>query len=374
MLRDSFHSTIPGTVVRAFYIVGTAIVIAAVGTYFFMADQPQSNLPNETELETVHADSTAVGKSNELSTSNDVTEDSIATNADQTNTTALQPETPRTDSRKSINDDWCIANTELADSDFQLAQEQKREWDLARGDINLTVVKANPEAANAEYLQPYVELDKDDLIAHAKHDDKYALLVLAQRPDIDAKDRERAAKQLVILGQTSQALSFLIIREISQAQVAYQKADAVVPEVKKHVANILSYVKYGLTRKDPSALFTYLMFVQQHHEGQFAFDPESVLSDEELSRIDSHTQKLTDMLDSRRAKRYLPPIQDVEIPAIAYHDYDYELARAHYLFDTYLTNSRTVKALYPEVTERSPCVETILSHVSRAAKKPEPVH
>ena len=353
---------------RAFYIVGTAIVIAAVCAYFFMAGQPQSSLPTETELETVNADSTTLGNSNALSTSSDVTADSIVTNADQAETTMYQPDTNRADSGKKIDDDWCIANTELADSDFQLAQEQKREWDLARGDISLVVVKANPDAPNADYIQPYIELSKDDLIAHAKNDDKYALLVLAQRPYIDSKDRERAAKQLVILGQTSQALSYLIIREISQAQVAYHKENAVVTEVKKHVANILSYVKYGLTRKDPTALLTYLLFVKQHHEGQFVFDPESVLSDEELSRIDSHTQKLTDMLDSRRAKRYLPPIQEVEIPAIAYHDYDYELARAHYLFDTYLTNSRTVKALYPQVTERSPCVETILSQVSRANK------
>lgn len=347
---------------RAFYIVGTAIVVAAVGTYFFMADQPQSSLPTSTDLKTFDADSTAGSKADTHNTS--VAE----IDAEPAKSTTPQPETTHPNSGKSIDDDWCIADTELADSDFQLAQEQKREWDLARGDISLVVVKANPDAPNADYIQPYIELSKDDLIAHAKNDDKYALLVLAQRPDIDSKDRERAAKQLVILGQTSQALSFLIIREISQAQVAYQKADAVVPEVKKHVANILSYVKYGLTRKDPSALFTYLMFVQQHQVGQFAFDPESVLSDEELSRIDSHTQKLTDMLDSRRAKRYLPAIQDVEIPAIAYHDYDHELARAHYLFDTYLTNSRTVKALYPQVTERSPCVETILSHVGSAAK------
>jgi hypothetical protein len=348
--------------VRAFYIVGTAIVIAAVCAYFFMAEQPQSSLPTSANLKAVDADSTAGSKA-------DTHNASVAEiDAEPAKSTSPQPETTHPNSEKSIDDDWCIANTELADSDFQLAQEQKREWDLARGDISLAFVEANPDAPNAEYIQPYAELSRDDLIAHAKNDDKYALLVLAQRPDIDSKDRERAAKQLVILGQTSQALSYLIIREISQAQVAYQKENAVVTEVKKHVANILSYVKYGLTRKDPTALLTYLLFVKQHHEGQFAFDPESVLSDEELSRIDSHTQKLTDMLDSRRAKRYLPPIQEVEIPAIAYHDYDYELARAHHLYDTYLTNSRTIKALYPEVTERSPCVETILSQVSRANK------
>ena len=347
---------------RALYIVGTAVVIAAVGSYFFMADQPQSSLPTETKLEAIDADSTAGYKANTLNAS------TADFDTEPANSTSPQPDTTHAQNGKNINDDWCIANTELADSDFLLAQEQKREWDLARGDINLTVVKANPDAPNADYIQPYIELSKDDLIAHAKNDDKYALLVLAQRPDIDAKDRERAAKQLVILGQTSQALSFLIIREISQAQVAYQKENAVVTEVKKHIANTLSYVKYGLTRKDPTALLTYLLFVKQHHEDQFAFDPESVLSDEELSRIDSHTQKLTDMLDSRRAKRYLPPIQEVEIPAIAYHDYDYELARAHHLYDTYLTNSRTIKALYPEATERSPCVETILSHVGSTNK------
>ena len=347
---------------RAFYIVGTAIVIAAVCAYFFMAEQPQSSLPTSANLKAVDADSTAGSKA-------DTHNASVAEiDAEPAKSTSPQPETTHPNSEKSIDDDWCIANTELADSDFQLAQEQKREWDLARGDISLVVVKANPDAPNAEYIQPYAEISRDDLIAHAKNDDKYALLVLAQRPDINSKDRERAAKQLVILGQTSQPLSLLIIRELSQAQVAYQKADAVVPEVKKHVANTLSYVKYGLTRKDPTALLTYLLFVKQHHEGQFAFDPESVLSDEELSRIDSHTQKLTDMLDSRRAKRYLPPILEVEIPAIAYHDYDYELARAHHLYDTYLTNSRTIKALYPEATERSPCVETILSQVSRANK------
>jgi len=99
--------------VRAFYIVGTAIVIAAVCAYFFMADQPQSSLPTEPESETVHADSTAVGKSDALSTSIDVTADSIVTNADQAETTTYQPDTNRADSGKNINDDWCIANRNL---------------------------------------------------------------------------------------------------------------------------------------------------------------------------------------------------------------------------------------------------------------------
>ena len=347
---------------RAFYIVGTAIVVAAVGTCFFMADQPQSSLPTSADLKAVDADSTAGSKA-------DTHNASVAEiDAEPAKSTSPQPETTHPQNGKSIDDDWCIANTELAENDFRLAQEQKREWDLARGDLSLAFVEANPEAPNAEYLQPYIELSRDDLIAHAQNDDKHALLLLSQRHDIDSKDRERAAKQLVVLGHTSKALSYLIVREMSQAQVAFQKADAVVPEVKKHIANILSFVKYGLTRKDPAALLTYLMFVERHRKGQLGFDPESVLSDEELSRIDAHTQKLVDMLDSRRAKRYLQPIQEVEIPAIAAHDYDYELALAHHLYDTYLTNSRTIEVLYPEATERSPCVETILSHVGSAAK------
>ncbi len=347
---------------RAFYIVGAVIVVAVIYTYFLMADQPQSRLPTAAELETVDVGNTAGSKADTLNAS--VAE----VDAEPAHSTSPKPETTHPNSGKSIDDDWCIANTELAENDFRLAQEQKREWDLVRGDLSLAFVKANPDAPNAEYLQPYAELSRDDLIVHAKNDDKYALLVLSQRDDIDTKDKERAAKQLVILGHTSKALSYLIVREMSQAQVAFQKADAVVPEVKKHVANMLSYVKYGLTRKDPSALLTYMMFVERHHKDQLGFNPESVLNEEELTRIDSHTQKFVDMLDSRRAKRYLQPIQEVEIPAIAKPAYDYKLAYAHYLYGKYLTHSRTIKTINPEATERSSCVEKILSHVGRTNK------
>lgn len=347
---------------RVFFIIGTAIVVAGVCTYFLIEDQPTSSFPTATELEAVDADSTAGNKADTLSGT------TAEIDATAINLTTPQSETTRSDSGKSIDEEWCIADKELTESDFRLAQEQKREWDLARGDISLAFVEANPDAPNAEYIQPYAELSRDDLVAHAKNDDKYALLVLAQRHDIETKDRERAAKQLVVLGNTSKALSYLIVREMSQAQVAFQKADAVVPELKKHIANTLSYVKYGLTRKDPSALLTYLMFVERHHKGHLGFNPESVLNEEELTRIDSHTQKLVDMLDSRRAKRYLQPIQDVELPAIAQPAYNYKLAYAHYLYGKYLTHSRTIKTIYPEATERSHCVETILSQVGSTNK------
>ena len=132
---------------RAFYIVGAVIVVAIIYTYFLMADQPHSSLPTSTELEAVDADSTEGSKADTLNAS--VAE----IDAEPAHSTSPQPETTHPNSGKSIDDDWCIANTELAENDFRLAQEQKREWDLVRGDLSLVFVKANPDAPNAEYLQ-----------------------------------------------------------------------------------------------------------------------------------------------------------------------------------------------------------------------------
>lgn len=238
---------------------------------------------------------------------------------------------------------WCSTETDAEHSESARIEKESLEWDIERGDILLAAEDSVFESPNAVLLAPYAELDLQDLIAHAKNDDLFALLTIMQRKDVPMKYRNNAARHLTVMGNTSTALSHLVVIELTQAHHIYDIEGQINEQVKAHVVNSLTYVSFGLEQLDVTALRSYLYFVQRHENGSYALDLEAALSKEEVEKVKFAKAKFKQYLDQKREEKYLSAIEEKIFPKVAKLQFEESLAIEYHTFGNLILASRNLK-------------------------------
>lgn len=253
---------------------------------------------------------------------------------------------------------WCSTETEPEHSESVRTEKESLEWDIERGNILLASEDSVYESPNAVLLAPYAELDLQDLIAHAKNDDLFALLTIMQRKDVSMKYRNNAARHLTVMGNTSTALSHLIVTELTRANHIFEMEGQVNEQVKTHVVNSLTYVSYGLEQLDVTALRSYLYFVQRHENGSYALDVEAALSQKEVETVNFAKAQFKQYLNHKRQEKYLSTIEEKAFPKVAKHQFEKSLALEYRTFGSLLLGSNNLKNMgfdfenLPDCTKR----------------------
>lgn len=238
---------------------------------------------------------------------------------------------------------WCSIEAEPEHSESVIVEKESLEWDIERGDILLAAEDSVFESPNAVLLAPYAELDLQDLIAHAKNDDLFALLTLMQRRDVPMKHRNNAARHLTVMGNTSTALSHLIVTELTRANHIFEIEGQVNEQVKAHVVNSLTYVSYGLEQLDVTALRSYLYFVRRHENGSYALDVEAALSQKEVETVKFAKAQFKKYLNKKREEKYLSTIEEKAFPKVAKRQFEKSLALEYRTFGSLILGSKNLK-------------------------------
>lgn len=225
--------------------------------------------------------------------------------------------------------DWCVQAVDLTEKDFQFAQQESADWAEKQGDIFFNT--QNHEGnyynlPNSDLLEPYKEMDQEQLVALAFKKDRHAMIAALQRPDIKTDIQLAIAKQLVVLGDSANALLFLSGQEKFNAEYEYEQEEKVTEKVKKYMKNSLLYVSYGISRYDTTALMNYLISLQRDELFKTVLDPTNVLSSQDFDEIRQNVQGFSKMIDELRSKENLVPLSQIDIPKIALHDFQETLA------------------------------------------------
>lgn len=262
---------------------------------------------------------------------------------------------------KSIDDDWCVASVELTTKDKNLAHKEAEEWALERGAIYYSNDSDTLGRVNEVYLAPYLEDSLENLFSHAKNDNEYALLAILQRNSIPLDYKDKAALNLMALGHTSNAISYLIIREMQSADEIYRQVGRVNYQVRQRVARVLAYASYGLDRLDVTGLDTYLMYDSRFNDGTFSFDPDIALSNSDLNKVNEQKNELLNYINQQREKRKLPKIENVELPRIAKHEFQSRLAITYNLYGNLIDSSSNLSKLNFVSISKNDCVQKLIT-------------
>ncbi|WP_395339369.1 hypothetical protein PN836_014355 [Ningiella sp. W23] len=260
--------------------------------------------------------------------------DSQPKNSDQSSSLFVNPENQ--DGR--VEDEWCFAVTELADDQIVRYLELKSEWDVQRGDISMTnpfvdavnsgtssipaIAFLTSNGNNEHLLAPYREMSLRELRASANSNDRYALLAIVDNPSINPTEKVEAARKLLHFGDTASSLRTLTTMELLYASFDYEEKGAMTMDIQEKILNALTYIHYGLSRKDTSALLAYLQLVRDNPIFNKELAPNVVLSENALSKIDQNVKQLVAAIDESNIRNNMMPISDIEIPKVAQHSFE----------------------------------------------------
>lgn len=258
------------------------------------------------------------------------------------------------------DEDWCHIEQKLSEQEKSSVYSESMEWAVKRGEILLPAENTSFEQQHRSLLAPYIEAKIAELVQHARNDDQFALLTLLQREDTPKELKHRSALHLMVLGNTSTALSYLVVKEMVLANFIYQEEGRINDEIKKHLVNSLAYVSYGLERLDVSALRAYLVIAKQHKSGTYKLDSESVLSDDGMSRVEDMKEQLVRYINNKRSEKHLNPIGYEDFPKVALREFESSLAVEYANFGTLINGSRNLKALDYDFEEKSTCLKALI--------------
>jgi len=256
--------------------------------------------------------------------------------------------------------DWCIRGVDLSKQDLLFAKQESKDWAEKRSNIWLNRQDFKGDYTNnknAEMLEPYREMNKDDLLEISYQDDRYAMITAIQRKDISWEIRNKFANRLLILGDTTMSLFQLVTNEVVEVRLAFAKTEKVTPDIKQRLINILSYVSYGISRYDSMPLIQYVSTMRHDKIFGEKLDPNHVLSAQDYEQIKVNVQDIARQIDELRSKENLIPISDIDVPNIANYDFQRSVSILYLEYGQIMDRLQDLNLETGPSLERSNCVK-----------------
>ncbi|MCL1050087.1 hypothetical protein L2755_10675 [Shewanella abyssi] len=184
------------------------------------------------------------------------------------NTSALKGQTPQLikppaaePSKKSFDEEWCLANIELDPNDILLAESQVEDWNEYQGRASAKSYNAmdfdDESYPNNSFVASYQELPIEQLELLASGGDKWAMVTLLQSSYGNTKLIDEIANKLLVQGASYYALEYLVIRTLSTAKTNFRRTGD-VQEATEHLVNALVYAQWGVDHYNVGGLTPYL--------------------------------------------------------------------------------------------------------------------
>lgn len=239
---------------------------------------------------------------------------------------AEQLTVPQTVKQKMrFEDDWCIAATDLDQHEFAYYQRELNDFALARGQISVPHPSFPdlPLDELGQYLLPYLDASKDELIDQIRADNEFAMLLALSRRDFSLAQQQRIARRLVTKGHTGNALAHLVVLELVNANREYQKQGVINTDIETRLHKVMALMAYGIEYGDLTATFTYLNMITT---GDFPVELSDYFSTTTANQIPRYLGGLKQTIERARSKShvFLPSFH--ELPKAAKHQYESILA------------------------------------------------
>lgn len=242
---------------------------------------------------------------------------------------AEQLTVPQTVKQKMrFEDDWCIAAIDLDQHEFAYYQRELKDWDLARGRIRVPhpVFSDRPLDEQGQYLLPYLDASRAELLTHIRADNEFAMLLALSRRDFSLTQQQRIARRLVTKGHTGNALGHLVLLELVNAEMEYKKEGVINADIETTLHKIMAYIAYGIEYGDLSAMHTYLISIST---ADFPADLSNYFASTTTNNIPRYFDGLKQTIERARSKSHITLSSFSELPKAAKHQYESMLARMH---------------------------------------------
>lgn len=280
------------------------------------------------------------------------------------------PTIPQTTQQKMrFEDDWCIAATDLDQHEFAYYQRELNDFALARGQISVPHPSFPdlPLDELGQYLLPYLDASRDELLTHIRADNEFAMLLALSRRDFSLAQQQRIARRLVTKGHTGNALAHLVILELVNANREYQKQGVINTDIETRLHKVMALMAYGIEYGDLTATFTYLNMITT---GDFPVELSDYFSTTTANQIPRYLDGLKQTIERARSKShvFLPSFH--ELPKAAKHQYESILAFMYLYYPAQLQSLQL--SLATSVGERltpSDCVNKQVSFFSELEQR-----
>lgn len=269
-------------------------------------------------------------------------------------------------------DDWCVSQEDLSEGDQYRANQERQEWLVERGHIwlNETVGNIHIKGINNEYIAPYQELDLDTLQEFANDNDRMALSTIIQKyhqdAGVTASQANDAAFRLIILGETAFGLEHVVSNNLNTAaklarEASNNKAVNYDARIKSHLLNALSFVEYGLTRKDTKALTTFLIWAREFESLKEKLKYSHYISPDDFTQIQRKAADHSLYINALREEMLLPAIDITESSRIEQVQYDEHVARLYRQFPNLLSLPWLMTHWQDSYLAQTPCVARLVA-------------
>lgn len=255
-----------------------------------------------------------------------------------------------------FEDDWCIAAIDLDQHEFAYYQRELNDWALTRGQISVPHPSFPdlPLDELGQYLLPYIDATKTELIDQIRADNEFAMLLALSGRDFFLAQQQRIARRLVTKGHTGYALAHLVRLELAKANREYQKQGVINADIETRLHKIMAYMAYGIEYGDLSATFSYLNAITT---GYFPLELSDYFSTTTVNQIPRYFDGLKKTIERARSKShvFLPSFN--ELPKAAKHQYESILAFMYLYYPAQMQSLQlTLAASVGERLAPSDCV------------------
>ena len=269
--------------------------------------------------------------------------------------------------KKHYDDDWCMPDQELSESDLMYAQSELGNWFESRGIASVGVDKTSKSRMernpNHVYVEPYESLPIDELQTLALKGDKWAMVTFVQdiRANIDMQ--EEVAEQLLVHGASYYALDFLTMKSLASAEFKVQLGRP-EQEVISHIIDALAYVYWGLNTYNEGGLDNYLKRISKNKR-QAVLPLEKVFL-ESSHQVNQRLKELTRQIEQQRmAEGIIAPEPSEAIKKLTAHS----IAAKARLYKEQMNQLRQLNVSAAERIQVTPCIEKILVRIAETSKK-----
>jgi hypothetical protein len=186
-----------------------------------------------------------------------------------------------------------------------------------------------------------------------------AKVALLQREDVDFEKQLSTAEELVSLGYTGSAISYLLTVSLISAEVIYEENGAVTQEVKQHLKDALRYVSFGIQRQD---FITFDGYITHTLSESYPAELQHVvlLNDDDYRVIMEQTQEMMEQIRLRREEMNFMPLSQIDIPDIARHTGDLLLADAYHEVPAYIESLKLIDKNGNPLLQRTECIDRLI--------------
>jgi hypothetical protein len=275
------------------------------------------------------------------------------------------------DNSMSYSDDWCRASEDLDEASQLFAEQTRKEMFFVLGDIDppdsrveefalkMDVIPPDIESSDGyEHIRWYESADRETIEHLAAQDDVFALRAIVKDANsrFDSADKDRAARKLLLHGDTKVGLQHLIYHYLaaSSTDLAFDENNS----GREMLINALIYLEFSMLRGDFENVGIYARYLQSDENIRKVVRS---ISSDEYKEVTEQASQILNQIERRRSERGLPSLDELVDEKIVSVERDISMFFLHDLYPDFFNDTLLSPVWQREYLKETDCLRRQLA-------------